>query len=308
MDDTSYRERQTLSTMSLDQVMIPGTHNSGTYKRSRNIVFKLVATQDEDVWSQLMFGNRYLDLRIGHRPSERKPFWIYHDFFPVRPINLIINQVKWFMNNSREVVILDFHRFPVGFESSTVHDQFVQYLMMELSRWMAPRVYDVTMGELWASDKRLIVSYADWQARRRNEYLWPTIPQAWGNKRSVSELYGYLRQQMVERAGGPQWAAMAELTPSPWDILIPNRGLRDLAEKVNPEVTKWFRDEWWHSASVVATDFFLGNDMVDVAIEANIKRKQCVAGLGRRFGAGRFGAGRRRLRFAIDQAPFGRAV
>ena len=86
---------------------------------------------------------------------------------------------------------------------------------------------------------------------------------------------------------------MAELTPSPWDIIIPNRGLRDLAQKANSEVTKWFRDEWWHSASVVATDFFHGNDMIDVSIEANIKRRKCVAGLvSHRRGRGR--RGRRR--------------
>ena len=48
---------------------------------------------------------------------------------------------------------------------------------MELGQWMSPRVYDVTMGELWASDKRLIISYNDWPSRRRNEYLWPSVPQ-----------------------------------------------------------------------------------------------------------------------------------
>lgn len=103
--------------------------------------------------------------------------------------------------------------------------------------------------------------------------------QAWGDKKSVAGLYGFLREEMRQRSGGPQWAAMAELTPSPWDIIIPNRGLRDLAQKANSEVTKWFRDEWWHTASIVATDFFLGNDMIDVSIEANIKRRKCVAGL-----------------------------
>ncbi|XP_043235100.1 uncharacterized protein LOC122388258 isoform X1 [Amphibalanus amphitrite] len=274
-----WQNREVLAPMSLDQMMIPGTHNSGTYKRSRDIVFKLVTTQDEDVWSQLVFGNRYLDMRVGFRPSERDPFWVYHDFFPVRPVNILIKHVRWFLEYTKEVVILHFHRFPVGFDNAMVHTQFVQYLTMELGQWMSPRVYDVTMGELWASDKRLIISYNDWPTRRQNEYLWPSIPQAWGDKKSVASLYGFLREEMRQRSGGPQWAAMAELTPSPWDIIIPNRGLRDLAQKANSEVTKWFRDEWWHTASVVATDFFLGNDMIDVAIEANIKRRKCVAGL-----------------------------
>lgn len=65
------------------------------------------------------------------------------------------------------------------------------------------------------------------------------------------------------------WALMAELTPQPWDVILRKNNLRDLAQSVNKEVTKWIRDEWFNDVNIVATDYFLGNDLIRVAIEGN---------------------------------------
>lgn len=70
----------------------------------------------------------------------------------------------------------------------------------------------------------------------------------------------------------PMWALMAELTPQPIDVFFRINGLRTLADDVNRRVTKWFRDEWANSVNIVATDFFLGNDIISVAIETNKNR------------------------------------
>lgn len=64
------------------------------------------------------------------------------------------------------------------------------------------------------------------------------------------------------------WALMAELTPQVSDIILLKNNLRKLADDVNRELTKWFRDEWeGFSYNIVATDYFLGNDLINVAIE-----------------------------------------
>lgn len=64
------------------------------------------------------------------------------------------------------------------------------------------------------------------------------------------------------------WALMAELTPQVSDIFLLKNNLRKLADDVNRELTKWFRDEWeGFSYNIVATDYFLGNDLINVAIE-----------------------------------------
>jgi len=62
------------------------------------------------------------------------------------------------------------------------------------------------------------------------------------------------------------------------------RGTRVRADKVDRDVDVWFRDRWWDRANVVATDFFLSNDLVDVAKEVNLKRAICTkAGQGFRL-------------------------
>lgn len=70
---------------------------------------------------------------------------------------------------------------------------------------------------------------------------------------------------------------MAELTPSTMDVLFrPNDGLRKLADQVARNVTTWYRDLWWKTSSVVSVDFFHSTDIIDVAIDASLKRIQCA--------------------------------
>jgi len=66
---------------------------------------------------------------------------------------------------------------------------------------------------------------------------------------------------------------MAELTPKYSHVIMrPQRGLRMMADEINRGITSWFKHLWWKDANIVATDFLLGNKIVDVAIEANEKR------------------------------------
>lgn len=69
------------------------------------------------------------------------------------------------------------------------------------------------------------------------------------------------------------FALMAELTPQPIDLFFRTNNLRKLANDVNRKLTMWFRDEWSREVNIVATDYFLGNDVINVAIEANINRQ-----------------------------------
>lgn len=105
-------------------------------------------------------------------------------------------------------------------------------------------------------------------------FLWNPIQQFWGNTRSVDALKGFLYGKIQEHPTvlNPMWALMAELTPQPLDVLFGVNNLRKLADDVNRKVTMWFRDEWSRRVNIVATDFFLGNDLINVAIEANRNR------------------------------------
>nr|CAD7406621.1 unnamed protein product [Timema cristinae] len=103
-------------------------------------------------------------------------------------------------------------------------------------------------------------------------WLWPPLKQLWGDEQTVDGLQEYLSRAMDAGVTG-LWAAMAELTPTPLDIMFkPSGSLRHMADSVNRNITAWFRHRWWQHANIVATDYFLGNGIIDVAVSANLRR------------------------------------
>lgn len=106
--------------------------------------------------------------------------------------------------------------------------------------------------------------------------LWPKIPRAWGNKQYPNDLREYFQEVFEKPTPEGLWASMAELTPNTKTIVLhPETGLRVFAEEINRNVTHWFRDLYWYKANIVATDYFMGNDIIHVAIEANKIKGSC---------------------------------
>jgi len=100
----------------------------------------------------------------------------------------------------------------------------------------------------------------------------------WGDKRRLPDLKSFLQVALEKRGKrGQMWAAMAEFTPKPLDIVLrPTKGLRNMAQSVNIPMTYWFHDqEWYPKANIIATDFFLGNDVIQTSIVANNKGSKC---------------------------------
>lgn len=70
--------------------------------------------KDDDIYSQLMHGIRYLDIRIGFYRSYEPQFWINHGISRQQPLIQIIQQVKEFVQLTNEIIIFDIQEFPVG--------------------------------------------------------------------------------------------------------------------------------------------------------------------------------------------------
>ncbi len=98
------------------------------------------------MYSQLVYGIRYLDIRVGYYPAYPEKFWVNHNFYRMRPLSEIVKDVARFVDETNEIVILDFHRhvtstftcktyfklmsysdslhrFPVGFTSQDRHSK-----------------------------------------------------------------------------------------------------------------------------------------------------------------------------------------
>ncbi|XP_076267794.1 PI-PLC X domain-containing protein 1-like [Rhynchophorus ferrugineus] len=268
--------REYLANQRIGNVFIPGTHNSGSYSGIIAVFEGYVLNQDRDVWNQLVFGNRYLDLRIGHMPD--KELYIYHDNVRIGKVEPVLRQIQKFAELApQEVIIVDIHRFPFPKNfTREMHHKFVRLLQNILGNHIFhSSSYEnesgPTFSKIWSTKRSIIISYADSLVINDYQWLWPPIKQFWGNTNQVSELRNYLRSSIYEHVGlrRPLWALMAELTPQTWDVILRKNNLRVLAQKANKEVTKWFRDEWCNRTNIVASDYFLGNDLIRVAIETN---------------------------------------
>lgn len=67
-------------------------------------------------------------------------------------------------------------------------------------------------------------------------------------------------------------SAMAQTTPTVLDILFLRGSLRQNADAVNRNVTARLVSRWRQHANIIASDFFLANDVVDVSIALSVER------------------------------------
>lgn len=96
------------SNLRLTELVIPGTHHSGSYSIRSMIPFgrNIGCTQSTSVYEQLCHGARYLDLRVG--PVEDDTFAIWHSFLRGAKIEDILNEVKDFCReHTDEIVIVE---------------------------------------------------------------------------------------------------------------------------------------------------------------------------------------------------------
>ncbi|KRT81974.1 hypothetical protein AMK59_6101 [Oryctes borbonicus] len=205
-------------------------------------------------------------------------FFINHDLVPLSKLEPHLRLIRRFLELApKEVVIIDFHRFPypTNFSDST-HRKLIEILDRELGHLaLPPSGLQVgkgpTFNEIWQHNKSLIICYGNRQMAKEYPWLWNPLQQYWGDKKDVNGLKNYLQASIKSHntISNPLWALMAELTISPLDVIFNSASNAKLADKVNRELTKWFRDEWPREPNIVATDYFLGNDLINVAIEAN---------------------------------------
>ncbi|XP_075548074.1 uncharacterized protein LOC142582348 isoform X2 [Dermacentor variabilis] len=271
-----------LSTIKLTDMLIPGTHNAGMYKAGYTHPHEqLIFNQDQTTRQQLAYGIRGLDLRVQYCNGD---YYITHDIMRGQPtVRQVLREVRKFVEETGELVLLDFHRFPKGFEqqrkvATTRHDKLADLIVTELKGVLLKRFdYLKTMGEILGACRNegrkqggVIVFYnsRDYHGPYQ-EFLAPGVCQKWPNAQSKEALMEYLKTKACVRGAGYMVAIMAELTPKFPKFVV---STRKLAEWVNRDITELFRRQPQKYAGIIATDFFLGNGIIDVAIEANLLR------------------------------------
>ncbi|KAJ8935528.1 hypothetical protein NQ318_010215 [Aromia moschata] len=198
---------ESIGSLSIGSMLIPGTHNSGSFKGVISILKDYVLCQDRSIWTQLVFGIRYFDFRIAHYNDG---FFINHNLIKLTEAIPIFREIKKFVELApQEIIFMDFHRFPVPTNfTDSLHENFTNILYEELGAYALPRT-DLESGkgpslnDIWAKNKK---SGHDW--------LWHPLTQYWGDTNNATVLKSYLEKTISNHGSttNPMWALMAELT------------------------------------------------------------------------------------------------
>uniref|UniRef100_A0A1L8DJ49 Putative glycosylphosphatidylinositol-specific phospholipase c n=2 Tax=Nyssomyia neivai TaxID=330878 RepID=A0A1L8DJ49_9DIPT len=262
-------------------LFLPGTHDSASYTNNFHpsydtIVSKYTLTQDDDIYTQLMHGIRYLDIRVGYYRAT-KQFWANHGIARLHPLRDILQQVKDFVKETNELVIVDIQEFPVGFgKTKDIHRLLVNFLHQELGEVLVdPDItWRGTLKDIWATKRNVILAYDKSSVVYEfGSIVFESVEHKWPNRQTLDELRKYLtfsRNQMQGSFGSRPWAEMAELTPSAWGVITDlYGGLRRMADDVNRYVSRWYASDFGMGANVVALDFYRGTTIIETALRWN---------------------------------------
>lgn len=273
-----------LSRFRFVDLFIPGTHNSAMYDTSSpdrvSFFDHFLLNQEETILNQLLYGIRSLDLRV---QESRGQFWITHDLVKGQvTVRDVLQQVRKFVEMTGDPVLLDFHRFTTGFRKRDPHPhenhvRLVQLITEELRGLLLYRnATRVPLGDVLDGCRRsngsggakVLLCYNHPYHGPGSEFTGLGVKHLWANTADLATLHSFLGEKVCEPTFGSPTSSMVQLTAQ-LPFLKSNR---KMAQEVNLHSSRWFRDEWWRCANLVATDFFLGTDMINVAIEANLRR------------------------------------
>lgn len=260
-----------LGRLRIDQLILPGSHDSGMDKQAPNFSIPQEITQDVPCIEQIRGGIRVLDLRVqlhhSYTPDQPARYQLYHLTSSGRTVlgDVVMALEQFYENpaNAREIIVLNFHQFDKF--SDEEHARFQQLLDEHLE----PRMihYDLntlTLDQLWQHypGRTLVIAYNGPAPYR----YWEGVNHGWvgRNTPSTHELKAFMDEiAMGERyrlpLGSIQCAKYNKF------IFTPD----DFSDKID----EWFEsrdmDSYIQQFRIINTDWSLRSRIVENCIHAS---------------------------------------
>ena len=234
MDQRWYNGSANYKTTPLRDLMLPGTHDSGTYAITSSsymspdasdllkdlgsfepsLVSRWCKTQNLNTAQQLNAGIRYFDIRVVLGWNEGE-LWIAHGMYAIN-IDAFLSDVADFVkSNPHEIIILDFNHF-YQFEQHQ-HDSLVGKISAALGDRLAPSSLGTgaTPSDLWNQNKQIIVNYTyyDSDLFDSNPWLWNNcIRSYWPNTDDLGTLQSDLNSELSNKPTDQFWVMQCILS------------------------------------------------------------------------------------------------
>jgi len=206
-------------------VVLPGTHDSGSYSCSfengvapfapkilrrkcltrymKNVAIDWTKTNEYNLLQQLMKGARYLDLRvcISTKDNEiRTEHFIYGETY-----DSLLDQIYDFIRTQpKEFIILDFSHFQKKtLYSMTIddHKRFVSMIQNKIGKYLVTKTeISLTLDELLEKNHRIFAVYHLDEIAYQYSYLLPSqsMFNHWTNTQSSDTLIKALKKTVIE--------------------------------------------------------------------------------------------------------------
>ncbi len=244
-----------LGKLTLTEMTLPGTHDSGTAHPKFAPGDWWIRTQSLPLIQQLQFGVRVLDLRIGQNsPGD---YLIVHDIWRTSyTLAAALKEITDFVDNdatNKEIVILDFHRFVNLGEGSYDYDKLKAQIRSLLNGY----ILSVQNGQgkplqtIWQTCGKARVVVA-WNTSNPDSYMWPGVNQHWySDADSKIKLYNEIKNDMENPPSG-LWAACSFMESSA--LHPPNANAVD----TDPTIKQWYfgGSSFCKKANIISADFF----------------------------------------------------
>ena len=129
----------------LAEIVIPGTHDSGTYQLGWGNGINIAKTQNVSIGEQLKDGIRYLDLRTREAThsgcADDSVWWLVHDKYYSYRLQDALDEIASFVKkpaNSKEVIILDLQEIKTIYDDDRAIDVLFGLIQKKLGPYIAP--------------------------------------------------------------------------------------------------------------------------------------------------------------------------
>jgi hypothetical protein len=265
-----------LGGLRVDELILPGTHNSGSDKQSPNVGLPQEFAQDVSPHEQLRNGIRVLDLRVRFYPSypegSVRRFQLFHLTSSGRTVAVDILQrtgeyfaeVEQDGSKAREIVILDFHQFEQF--TAQAHEELQALIYSSMGTRLLPyALRGLALGQLWNEHpgKNVIVAYNHGSAGHE---LWRGVEQCWPGQNLFNT---NTLKAFVDRIGNQSKRDFQLKAVQCAKYSLPFHAPTDLSHKV---------DEWFESVNensyiqnffIINTDWSLRSKIVSNCQHAN---------------------------------------
>ncbi|QJI44992.1 hypothetical protein HKK52_29860 [Pseudomonas sp. ADAK2] len=256
----------------IDELILPGTHDSGADKKASTLNFPQEITQDVPASEQIKAGFRVLDLRVrflpGKAANDPKRFQLYHwhdlnRFVSTDILDILNNFYDGSSSRAKELIILNFHQFDNFTEAA--HDELRLLINEKIGKRLIPSSFRYsTIDDIWKTipGRTVVISYNKYT---NNSDYWDGVQQQWSGENYIStdKLKKFMDEVSLEpkRAYSLRSIQCAKYT----GIFVPD----DFSDKID----KWFHSEDGNSYiqrfHIINTDWSTRSRIVQNCLHAN---------------------------------------